>query len=304
MMHDAAVTVVVFSPDGRTILTGGQDRMVRLWDARTGTPVSPPLAQPGSVDGGAFSPDGRTFVAGYDCGKAQLWDVATWTPREGSFPHPGAVSAVAFSPDGQTLLTGCEDNKARLWDVRSRSLRFAPLPSQGWVFCVAFSPDGRTLLAGSREDSTARLWDAGTGMPLGPPLRHPHGVTTAAFSPDGRTLATGSYDGRTRLFSTTCSLPDDLDRIAVWVGVVTGLSLDDAQGSIRVLDNAAWQGLRSRLEQLGGPPETMSPDAGGWPGSRSDSIDDTGPSTEPDERPTSRTGRWPLEQWLRSLKVK
>ena len=51
-----------------------------------------------------------------------------------------------------------------------------------------------------------------------------------------------------RLFRNVPELPDDLDRIATWVEVLTGLTLDAGQGTIQVLDNAAW---RERREQLG-----------------------------------------------------
>ena len=51
-------------------------------------------------------------------------------------------------------------------------------------------------------------------------------------------------------------MPGDPDRVAAWVEVLTGLTLDPKQGSIRVLDNPAWLAVRERLERLGGPPET------------------------------------------------
>jgi eukaryotic-like serine/threonine-protein kinase len=270
--HEAAVTVVAFSPDGKLVMTGSQDKTIRLWDAVTGVPAGPALPQPGGVDAGAFSPDGKTFLAACDSGEARLWDVATGTPLDGRFPHPGAVSAVAFSPDGKTILTGCEDNMGRLWDVDTQKLRVPPLPNQGWVFGVAFSPDGKTVLTGTRGIDHARLWDAATGTPIGPPLPIPSAVIAAAFSPDGQSLVTGSYDLKARVFPNVAELPDDLKRVDTWVGVLTGLSLDAAQSSIRVLDNAEWLAKRERLRQLGGPPDVETvPDPGfvrGSPDSR------------------------------------
>ena len=61
---------------------------------------------------------------------------------------------------------------------------------------------------------------------------------------------------RARLFRKVPELPDDLERVATWVEVLTGLTLDAGQGTIQVLDNAAWRERRERLEQRGGPPET------------------------------------------------
>jgi eukaryotic-like serine/threonine-protein kinase len=249
--------VAKFSSDGTSIMTAGSDRMVRLWNAATGTILGSPLPQPDAVDCGAFSPDGKTIITGYPMGAARLWDVASRAPLGAPFEHPGCVSAVAFSPDGKLLLTGCEDQTARLWNVATRTLVVPPLRHHQWVFDVSFSPDGRTLVTKS-NDRMLRLWDAATGVPLGPALRNCCGVNAVASNPDGKTLLTRSVysDGKLRIFSIFQELPDDVNYVATWVEVVTGLTLDKQQGSIQVLDNVAWLARRQRLKQLGGPPET------------------------------------------------
>jgi WD40 repeat protein len=198
---------------------------------------------------------GKTFLAAYDIGRARLWDVSTWTPIGPPFPHHGAVSAVAFSPDGKTLLTGCEDRMARLGDVATRSLLSPPLPHPGWVFGVAFSPDGEIVVTGCREGGRVRLGDAYTG----PPLPNQEAVTAVAFSPDGKAVVTGHSDPRARLFRLAPGLPDDLERVATWVEVLTGLTLDAQRGSIRVLDKQTGLARWERLRRLGSPPE-------GWRG--------------------------------------
>ncbi len=253
--HENSLNVVAFSPDGKTVMTGSEDWTVRLWNASTGAPLGQPIRQNESVDAGAISRDGRTFAAGTAGGLAQLWDLDTRTPLGQPLPHPGCISAMAFSPDGKTLLTGCEDGGARLWDVETRKLRVAPLLHQLWIFSVAFSPDGTTILTGSK-DMTAMLWDTATGMPLGPTIPHPAPVLSVAISPDGMSFLTGSRDNTMRLFRNVPELPDDLERVATWVEVLTGLTLDAGQGTIQVLDNTAWRERRQQLEERGGPPET------------------------------------------------
>ena len=64
MRHDDRVWCMAFSPDGRTIVTGGEDRTVRRWDASTGQPLGQPIRHAGSVSTVGFSPDGRTIVTG------------------------------------------------------------------------------------------------------------------------------------------------------------------------------------------------------------------------------------------------
>ena len=191
----------------------------------------------------------------YDAGAAQTWDLTTRQPVGHVLRHPGAVSALAFSPDGQTIASGCEDGMARLWDANTGDLRVRPLPHQAWVFAVAFSPDGKTVLTGGR-DQTARLWDVATGQPIGPPLRHRGQVWAVDFAPDGKSIVTGDTSNSARVFAIAPTPADDLEQVATWLEVATGLRLDATRGSVSTLDNATWRASRDRLKGSGGLPET------------------------------------------------
>jgi WD40 repeat protein len=109
---------IAFSPDGRTLATGGlEDPIVRVWDVPTGKLIH----ELGQGTAGAktldFSPDGRTLaVSGY-APVASLWDVATGA-RIGPTLTAGSRRAdIDFSPDGRELLMAAADGRGALWDV-------------------------------------------------------------------------------------------------------------------------------------------------------------------------------------------
>jgi WD40 repeat protein len=191
LQHQNFVRAVAFSPDGGTVLTGSDDETARLWNVRTGKPLTAPLQHQGAVLAVTFSPDGGTVLTGSDDETARLWNVRTGKPLTAPLEHQNSVVAVAFSPNGGTVLTGSYDETARLWDAQTGKPLTAPLQHQLKVLAVAFSPDGRTVLTGSL-DNTARLWDAQTGKPLTASLEHQGPVGAVAFSPDGGIVATGS----------------------------------------------------------------------------------------------------------------
>ncbi len=252
--HHGWLPAVAFSPSGRTILTGGSDGTAQLWDAGSHEPIGQPLRHGDRVWSVAFSPDGKTIITGSQDKTARLWDAANGEPRGTPLRHHGWVPAVAFGPDGQTILTGGSDGTARFWDAATGRPRGKPLEHKGVVWCVAYSPDGKTVFTGS-WDKSARLWDATTGQPVGKPMEHQGRVGTVAFGPDGKSVLTGCDDGTVRRWETPSPLPDDIPRLAAWVETASGLELDE-EGSVRILDNAAWRRRRERLNQLGGPPPT------------------------------------------------
>jgi tetratricopeptide (TPR) repeat protein len=165
--------------------------------------------------------------------------------------HKGMVRCVAFSPDGRSVLTGSHDHTARLWDAATGHPLGPALRHQNGIWSAAFSPDGKMVVTGS-YDNTVRLWDAATGRPLGPPLRHDGWVYKVAFSPDGRTLLTGCSDRTARLWDMS-ELPDEPERVSAWLSKATTLGLDESD-EVKVLDRAALDESRERLESLGGAP--------------------------------------------------
>src|SRR5262245_3035154 len=78
--HSGGVTAIAVSPDGKSVLSGGVDRVVKLWDLATGFPLREfgDLASP--VHAVAFSPDGRLAAACgmEDAGTKEVGVILVW----------------------------------------------------------------------------------------------------------------------------------------------------------------------------------------------------------------------------------
>jgi WD40 repeat protein len=119
------------------------------------------------------------------------------------------------------------------------------------VLAVALSPDGRTAVTGS-YDQSARLWDTTTGKPMGPPLKHGGPVRLVTFR-SGNSVQTASDDRTVRTWELPLPVTGDVERIVLWIQVLTGLELD-TDNVVEALDPPTWLQRRQRLEELGGPP--------------------------------------------------
>jgi WD40 repeat protein/tRNA A-37 threonylcarbamoyl transferase component Bud32 len=184
--HTAPLNVVAINPDGRTLASGGEDRVVKLWDLASGRVLQTLGAHTDAVFALAFSPDGNRLASGSRDGAIILWDVDSGDELRRLKGHSGSVSRIQFSPDGRTLAAGGEGGLVQLWDAASGQQR-DPLSGHARVVrCVAFSPDGKRLASGG-ADKTVRLHD----LPAGSSRKFtmPSAVNDVAFSPDGRTLA-------------------------------------------------------------------------------------------------------------------
>ncbi len=95
-----------FAPDGRTVLTWGEDGSVRRWDSSSGEARGELLRHDGPILTLIFSPDGKTILTGSYDGTARLWDAATGRQRGPALFHHGRVLAVAFTSDGELIATG------------------------------------------------------------------------------------------------------------------------------------------------------------------------------------------------------
>jgi WD40 repeat protein len=102
--HSRYVTTVAFSHDGKTLASGSEDNIIRLWDVLTGAELRALKGHPGSILSVALSPDGKTLASNSADSTIKLWDVSTGAELRTLKGHSFPVLEVAFSPDGKTPL--------------------------------------------------------------------------------------------------------------------------------------------------------------------------------------------------------
>ena len=121
--HRATVTVVAFSPDGKRLVTGGYDKTARVWDVKTGRPITRPMKQSGTVFyvGLAFSPDGRFVAVGSEDGTARVWDVDSSTQIGPAYRQDSAACMVAFVGH-ERLRVGSARGTVRTWKIETEPL--------------------------------------------------------------------------------------------------------------------------------------------------------------------------------------
>ena len=200
LRHNGIVAYAVFSPDGKSIVTASWDNTARVWDAKTGNPVTEPLQHDNYVYSAVFSPDGKYIVTASEDKTARVCDAVSGEPVTGPLQHDADVNSAVFSPDGKYIVTASEDKTARVWDAITGEPVTEPLRHNHYVNSAVFSPDGKYIVTAS-FDNTARVWDANTGERVTFPLLHKSGILNAVFSPDGKYLVTASFDNTARVWT-------------------------------------------------------------------------------------------------------
>jgi WD40 repeat protein len=198
--HDQPVFGVAFSSDGKILATGGSNRMVCLWEAKTGKLLKRFLVNSYAVQSICFSPKGDLLILGGQDASIRIVNAKTGAEqRVLAGQHRSMVTSVCVSADGKSMLSTDQTGQTVLWNLATGAVRrryggamnsrFSgpAILDDGKSFVVMGSDGFVRKIETSSGKELAKFVPAGSGNFF-------RGMNQAyAVSPDGKYLAAGGY---------------------------------------------------------------------------------------------------------------
>jgi WD40 repeat protein len=155
-----AARLVGFSPDGKLVVSAGDDNLVRVRDRRTGKQRFALSA--GEVLAMTFINRGQSLEVAATDGGLSRWDLAEGKQRKSIRGPVAQPIRAALSEDGKTVVSLGADGVVKVWSGDDGKERATLKADKGTVTCVAVTPDGRLAATGDPK-SGAHVWEADSG---------------------------------------------------------------------------------------------------------------------------------------------
>ncbi|MEM7535423.1 MAG: WD40 repeat domain-containing protein [Chloroflexota bacterium] len=202
-----------FTPDSRTLYSGGQKGKLYQWDVTTGKLMHSWQGHDGMLQAIRLSHDGQTLVTGGMDHCVRLWHAPTRGLLQKWQGYSNRIWSICFHPTKYLLVCGSERGTIYVWDIHSDQPPIALVGHDNWVMTLCFHPTDPLLASGS--NGIINLWDTwdimhGGSQPIAQEqtqtthranrIRHifdenPLHVRVVFFTHDGRYLLNGRRDG-------------------------------------------------------------------------------------------------------------
>jgi WD40 repeat protein len=200
--HDAPIRSLAFASDNNRIVSGGDDRTIRVWNlGNAQQPEQNKLeGSTASVTAVAFSVDSNQVLSGTADNAVRLWNLADNMPLKDFVGNAGPILGVGFS--GNEPFTIAADRSVRFWNAVDGS-QIRTYNDQAGTKAYAISPDGQTL-ALAADDKNIRLYQFANGQLLQTLTGHSAEAQMLGFAADGKRLL------------STASVPNQPSESIVW----------------------------------------------------------------------------------------
>ncbi len=206
--HPTAAAIAL-SPDGKTLVTGGRDKAIKVWDVETGELQKTLQSDSGAIASLAVSPDGKAVVSGSGDRMVRIWDLTSddrpQMLADPTGPSSYLVSRVGISADGETIVSRGWDHvkiwdrktgelKTRLPDGEPKTIEWGPISITGSrprFSLFAIAPDGNRIL--TRVGSKLVVQDLKSDRKTVLPRKWFADFNAGQIAWDGKTAVTTSY---------------------------------------------------------------------------------------------------------------
>ncbi|MBN1648787.1 MAG: ankyrin repeat domain-containing protein [Spirochaetales bacterium] len=197
--HTEFIKSAVFSADNKFIVSGSNDKTVKLWNLETGQELRSFSGHGDYVNAVAVTNDNRYIVSGSSDKTIRIWDLKSGKCLK-TIETESSVFSIALSPDGRCLIHNGESEKIDLIEIPSGRIN-KTYPVSSWIIdSVNFSMDGKSIIYGDFTDYSARIIDLASGRETYVLGGHEAKINAAVISPDNKFAATASDDQTVRLW--------------------------------------------------------------------------------------------------------
>ena len=196
--HKLAISSLVVSPNGRYMLTGGRDCMVKMWDVKNEKAIQT-LLEKDRIVSVAWLNDGKHFLMASEL-TLKLGEFGKFDEEKKVIISFKGANCMAVSKDGLQTLIGFQNGDANLIDINSGEVVRTFKGNSKPVQCVAISPDGQSMVIGTLDGTVTNWKNDNTSLKMFQ-TNDDVAVWSVSFSPDGTYLAAGFTDGSLKLWN-------------------------------------------------------------------------------------------------------
>ncbi|CAB4386178.1 WD40 repeat-like protein [Rhizophagus irregularis] len=199
--HDHIVRSADLSDDGTRIVSGGQEKKLRIFDLnKPDDPASEAEGHESTIKSVIWDGERNVILSAGDDKEIRVWDVRNFD-QINTFKTEHPITSMELSANGK-YITSTAGKVVHFLDASTYQV-FKSVPTAYDVSSVSLHPDHKRFVAGGSNDLWVRIYDFESGKELEVYKGHHGPIHTVSYSPDGEIYATGSEDGTIRLWQTT-----------------------------------------------------------------------------------------------------